>query len=362
VLRDVAFSGGLVDAIKAVAKVKKLAARDAPAHFFEVELRKVTRIKNDILLNEQAVRDYLAQVGPVEFDPKFELGAEIQKFLDSHNAGAPFAIELNDGHGRIYRPFRDEIKVTEKQADHLHSPEFFEIPGVDQGVAAVGWILHHSYFGAWARRFGIGGIRARLGNLQIGGSDFFAGHFVEPRFNQWCLGEIHVITNKLSPNGRRDDFEYSAHYDNFLTQISPKLSELTRICRQRSELRQKLKTANQYVQRARHALIAIRARNASQMVKKVAEWQCMDALKGLEQTAKARALTESERSVIYSEQSTLARELKRQVARHVRRDPFAGIGARRRKDVEGLVRLVFERIKNQKKAEDFARRVLQSFR
>jgi molecular chaperone HtpG len=362
VLRDAAFGGGLAEAIRAVAKTKKSVARDVPHHFFEVELRKVTRVKNDVLLNEDVVRNYLAQVGPVPFHPEFSLGAEIQEYLATFSTGASFAIELNDGRGMIYRPFRDEIQVTEKQRDHLHSPEFFKIPGVHEGVAAVGWILHHSYFGAWPRRFGIGGIRARLGNLQIGGSDFFTGQFVEPRFNQWCVAEVHVLTDKLVPNGRRDDFEYSSHYDNFLGQIAPKLSELSKICRERSELRQKLKTANQYVQRARQALIAIKARNASAIVRKVAEWQCSDSLKGLEHTAKARALSESERSLILSERSRLMLELQRHVARYVRRDPFATVAPRRRKDIEGLIRLVFERIKDQKKAEDFAKRVVRSFR
>jgi hypothetical protein len=55
-------------------------------------------------------------------------------------------------------------------------------------------------------------------------------------------------------------------------------------------------------------------------------------------------------------------ELQRHVARYVRRDPFATVAPRRRKDIEGLIRLVFERIKDQKKAEDFAKRVVRSFR
>lgn len=362
VLRDGAFAGGLVDAIRTVARRKKTVSRDARPHFFQVELRKVARVKNDVLLNESAVRDYLAQVGPVPFHPDFSLGQQIQGFLDDFKAATPFSIELNDGLGKIYRPFRDEIQITEKQADRLRSPEFFRIPGVSEGIAAAGWILHHSYFGAWSRRFGIGGIRARLGNLQIGGADFFAGQFVEPRFNQWCIGEVHVLSSSLIPNGRRDDFEFSAHYDNFLAQIAPRLINLTSMCRQQSELRQKLKTANQYVQRARHALMAMRARDAGLIVRKVSEWQCVDALKALAHTGKARALTDVERSLIGAEHARLSRDLERYIAKYARRNPFMVIGPRRRKDVEALVRVVFERIKNREKAEEFAKRVLLAFR
>ena len=362
VLRDTGFSGGLVGAIKSIARTTATAAGDLPPHFFQVELRKVARVKNDVLLNDEAVRDYVAQVGPVGFRPDFSVGSKIQDFLGKVGAGAPFAIELNDSRGLIYRPYRDELRITDKQEDSLHTPEFFEVPGLHEGTAAVGWILHHSYFGAWPRRSGIGGIRVRVGNIQIGNSDFFAGHFVEPRFNQWCVGEVHVVSNKLTPNGRRDDFEYSAHYDNLLGHMAPRLNELMRICRERSELRQKLKAANQFVQKARHSIVALRARNTSPIVRKVSEWQCLDALKGLEHAAKARALGGSEQSLIAAEHSRLKQELERQLVRHGRRDPFRTIGARRRNDVQALVRLVFERIRNQKKAEDFAKRLISAFR
>ena len=362
VLRDVDFGGGLLGAIKAIAKTTKANAGDLPSHFFQVELRKVARIKNDVLLNDEAVRDYVAQVAPVGFRPTFSFGSEIQDFLGEFGAGAPFDVELNDGHGVVYRPYQDELRITDKQSDSLRAPEFFKVPGLQDGTAAVGWILHHSYFGAWPRRSGIGGIRVRVGNIQIGGSDFFAGHFVEPRFNQWCVGEVHVVSDKLTPNGRRDDFEYSAHYENLLGHMAPRLNELMRICRERSELRQKLKAANQYVQKAKHSIIALRGRSASPIVRKVSEWQCLDALKGLEHAAKARALAQSERSLIEAEHSRLKEELARQIARYGGRDPLRTIGTRRRKDVESLVRLVFERIRNQKKAEDFARRLISAFK
>jgi molecular chaperone HtpG len=362
VLRDSGFAGGLVDVVKAVAKTNMRPGGDYPPHFFQVELRKVARVKNDILLNEEAIREYIGQVGPVGFDPTFSLGLDISRHLARFGAGEAFTIELNDGRGPIYRPFHDKIQVTEKQSDRLHSPEFFQVPGLHEGTAAVGWILHHSYFGAWPKRFGIGGIRTRVGNIQIGGADFFAPYFIESRFNQWCVGELHVVTNKLMPNGRRDDFEYSPHYENFLANISPRLNELTRLCRERSELRQRLKIANQHVQRARHSITALKARSATPIVRKVSEWQCVEALRGLDKTAKARELGEAERRLIANEHTRLNHELQKYVSRYSGRDPFRALSTAKRKDIEPIVRLVFERIRNQKKAEDLARRILQAFR
>jgi hypothetical protein len=360
VLRDGSFAGGLGEAIREVAKIRKVQPKNEPPNFFEVQLRKVQRVKNDVLLNEDVVRGYLAQVAPVPFHPEFSPGQEIQAYLDRTNIGAPFNIELNDGKGRIYRPFLNDMPVSEKQADRLHTPKFFELPGLNEGVAAVGWIVQHSYFGAWSRKLGIGGLRVRLGNLQIGAADLLSPHFIEPRFNQWAVGEVHVISDRLVPNGRRDDFEHSSHYDNFIAQLAPRLSEITRLCREKSELRQKLKSANQYVQRARHALLALKSRTSSPIVRKVAEWQAKEALVGLERTLKSRALLADEKELVAAEVFRLSRDLERLTSRRGR-DPLAGIPTRRRADAEALVQLVFEKLKNPKKAEQFARRLIQAF-
>jgi len=51
-----------------------------------------------------------------------------------------------------------------------HFPEL-NIPGADGTTAAVGWILHHSYFGAFPKNSPIKGLRLRSGNMQIGEAD-----------------------------------------------------------------------------------------------------------------------------------------------------------------------------------------------
>lgn len=362
VLRDGAFDGGLVEVVQAIAQKASIARGDYPPHFFQVELRKVARVKNDLLLNEEAVRDYISQVGPVGFHPKFSFGSEIAKHLIKFQVGDSISIELNDGLGQIYRPHCDEFRVTEKQSDRLHSLEFFEVPGSSEGVAAVGWVFHHSYFGALPRKAGIGGIRGRVGNIQVGGVDLFSSLFVEPRFNQWCTGEVHVLTDKLLPNGRRDDFEYSAHYENLRSHLAPRLAALMKICRERSDLRQRLKAANLHVQKARHCLSALRARESGAIGRKVAEWQCTEALKALEKAASAKVLGPDERAAIVGEHERLNRDLKRYADKFARRSPFRTVPRRRRSDVEELVRVIFDRIKSRKKAEDLAKRVLNAFR
>ena len=61
---------------------RELSSRTWPARFFEVELKGVIRYRDDRLLNEEAVSNYLAQVGPVAFRPEFEFGGQIRSFLE----------------------------------------------------------------------------------------------------------------------------------------------------------------------------------------------------------------------------------------------------------------------------------------
>src|SRR5207302_3501263 len=68
-LRTESSSKQLTATIQEVARVSTLSGDVWPRHFFEVELRRVVRIKNDILLNPEVVAAYLAQVSPVPFKP-----------------------------------------------------------------------------------------------------------------------------------------------------------------------------------------------------------------------------------------------------------------------------------------------------
>ena len=75
------------------------------------------------------------------------------------------------------------------------------------------------------------GLRFRSGNVQVGDNSLLEELFSEPRFNAWSIGEIHVLDQRIIPNGRRDQFEQSVHYDNLLNQLAPFARELSRRCR-----------------------------------------------------------------------------------------------------------------------------------
>jgi hypothetical protein len=248
----------LQTAVSEIATVNRTTAVSRPKRFFEVELRKIVRIKNDILLNPEAIHAYLSQVAPVPFQKEFEYAERIEKFLSKHGVGEPVELIINRTTA-VRRPHQQYFELRPKITDRFHGIQFFEIPGTDAGIDVVGWILDHSYLGAFPRNLHIGGLRLRTGNLQVGESDILADLFTEPRFNSWSVGEFHIINDKLLPNGRRDDFEHSAAYVNVQSHIAKFAADISKICRTRSASRNLIKSTAQKLQKIEKDLATLRA-------------------------------------------------------------------------------------------------------
>lgn len=240
-MRDVNYTGNLTDIIREVVSYSDKPADDKAERFFEVEMRKVTRLKNDLLMNEQAIRSYLSQVAPVPFHPDFSFGPSIQAFLTECGIQPPIRIELNDNVGPIYHRIRNTIEFNPNIKDSLSDIEFLEIIGDDGELAAFGWIADHNYMGAVPKRLGLGGIRLRAGNIQVGDELLLAPLYSEPRFANWTIGDIHVSSKKMIPNARRDDFEHTVQYSWLLSELSARVGELAHRIRTRSQQRQSLR-------------------------------------------------------------------------------------------------------------------------
>ena len=237
----------LQTAVAEIVTVNRSATGPWPARFFEIELRKVLRIKNDVLLNSDAVYEYLSQVAPVKFRQNFDYGYRIDEFLHKHGVGDGIELAIN-GNISVQRPHQTTFAPTPNLNDNFSEIEFFEIPGVD-GLDAVGWVLHDAYLGALPKKLNFGGLRLRLGNIQVGENDIVASLFAEPRFNSWCVGEFHIVNKKILPNGRRDNFEHSVHYVNFQSHISKIATQLSRTCRACSGTRNSIKATMQNLQK-----------------------------------------------------------------------------------------------------------------
>ncbi len=241
ILRSNGFTGDLSDVVREVTTIAgtKIAASEPP--FFEVQLDKVIRLKNDILLNEQEVEHYLSQVAPIPFHPNFSFGQKIEEFLSQHVQRQSFKIFVGESEQNLTRPFSDRFFVTDTKDDHFTDVEFVTADGLDGSTAAVGWVLHHGYIGAIWKQSELRGLRARCGDMQIGGHDVFQEAFPEARFNSWTVGELHVLDGRIVPNGRRDNFEQDGHFYNLLNQLTPVGREVAKRCRSSSISRNALK-------------------------------------------------------------------------------------------------------------------------
>jgi molecular chaperone HtpG len=240
-LRD-ARDASLADIIGEIVTLDTVSVQDPGAHFFEVELRDMIRHRNDVLLNEATVMDYLGQVGPVPFSPKFSRASRIQQFLGEFGTGKTYAVTINGQ--PVFRPHADSCEVRLRVETKFTDLETFQIPAVSDGIDAIGWILHSEYLGAIPEKPGIKGLRLRIGNMQIGDSRLFDSVFPEPRFNSWAVGECHIISNRLIPNGRRDDLEQNTHYANLVNNLIPRAKGIAKACRENSAKRARQTDAN----------------------------------------------------------------------------------------------------------------------
>jgi molecular chaperone HtpG len=243
-IRDKSFQGGLSELIESAVTETKLPSAEYPERFFEVEIRKVARLRNDILLNEELIRDYLSQVAPVPFSADFSYGPQVQDYLEKHGVREPINIMIDDGKGPVVHRMRDHFPVGEDVFDKVRGVEFVEYEGTDGEVAAIGWICDHSYSGSLPKKQGLGGIRLRAGNIQVGDGTILSEFFPEARFAGWVIGEIHILSSKILPNGRRDEFEPSVHYSQLQGQFTLEAKKLTQCIRERSQKRNRLRSVH----------------------------------------------------------------------------------------------------------------------
>lgn len=249
----------LEDVVRSVVTVRRdRATEQAEPHFFEVHLDGVVRLWNDRLLNVDGVSNYLAQVCPVPFSKDLSFASQIEEHLGRHLPPRRFQIHLNGASEPLYRPHGAEFHVSATKRDRFVACQLLEVPGLDGQPAAAGWILHHNYLGAIRATPQISGLRARVGEMQVGDSDIFITSFPESRFNSWSVGELHVLDDRIVPNGRRDNFEQNAAYGALINQLIPLCRELARRCRTSSMSRSRIQRFEKEEKQAKALLRSVR--------------------------------------------------------------------------------------------------------
>ena len=223
-------------------KVEVLDESDCLDHFFKVELDGVSRHAAGVLLNIEAVRGYISEVCPVPLSPDFPFFRHVSEIFPLQQSPYSLRVTLVGEEQPIQRQYGSAIALAGNKEDCFSEFEEVRVPSIDgKGDAAVGWIAHSSYLGAIPKGNRIRGIKARVGNIQVGGERVFDHLFEEERFNRWCVGEVHILDSRIIPNGRRDYFERDPHLRNLENHLAPIFGQITARCRTASSARNKEK-------------------------------------------------------------------------------------------------------------------------
>ena len=211
---------------------------NAPGNFFEVQIDGVTRPAAGALLNRERVASYVSQVCSVPFSTEFPFERDVEQILKDRVHAPRLSVHLDGAMEPVKRPHRENLAARSQRQDSYGDLERIEIPKMDarssDDLLAVGWIAHSSYYGALPRIGQVRGVRARIRNFQIGDERVFEHLFTEPRFNQWCVAEVHILDPRLRPNGRRDYFEPGPHLRHLENQLVGVCRRLEKQCRRAS--------------------------------------------------------------------------------------------------------------------------------
>ena len=222
--------------------VEILDEADYPEHFFRVELDGVSRHASGMLLNREAVRGYISEVCPVPLAQAFPFCKQTQEIFPPQQSPYSLRVTLDGEEQPVHRQYASTITLAGNKEDHFREFEEVHVPSIDgRGDAAVGWIAHSSYLGAIPKGNRIRGIRARIGNIQVGDERVFDHLFEEERFNRWCVGEVHILDPRIIPNSRRDYFELEPHLRNLENHLAPIFRVIAARCRSASSNRNREK-------------------------------------------------------------------------------------------------------------------------
>lgn len=210
-------------------------------HYFVVEMENVSGSSD--LLNIDAAKSYISQVAPVSYQTRrFIYISQLKEYLSNKGYSLKefpiFVGEEEMDLEPVYKPNKSRFKAdrNKKTVDEISSMEYFDVT-IDGELYALGWYGNCGWYGFLSERE-LSGFRVRKGNILIGDSRTLNGIFKESRFNGWTQGEIFIVTDKLVPNARRDDFEQNEAYYQFMGALSNGVAiEIARAIREASQTR-----------------------------------------------------------------------------------------------------------------------------
>lgn len=210
-------------------------------HYFYVELFDVSGFSD--LLNIDSAKSYISQIAPLPYKSrKFVYSPDLHRFLNENGYEIEefpiFVGETGDQLEPVYKPNRHRYHSdrNKKKNDEILSLRTFRVEIADE-LFALGWYGVCNWLGSLSEHE-ISGIRVRKGNILIGDNHTLNSIFKEARFNGWTQGELFIVTDKLIPNARRDDFEQNEAYYDLIRVLQEGIgAEITKAIREASALR-----------------------------------------------------------------------------------------------------------------------------
>jgi hypothetical protein len=362
ILRSNDFKGDLAELVHETVTYRIIASTEVSKHFFEVELQGIVRHKNDALLDADVIYAYLSQVAPVPFAPDFSYGEAIKARLAPYVALGNLHIQVSDLPEPVYRPHRNTLEIRAGAVDAFTDLEFLEVPGDTTNLAVVGWILHHGYLGAIPPRVGVGGLRFRSGNIQVGSSNILEEIFPEPRFNAWSVGELHVLDPQLMPNGRRDHFEQNIHFHNVVNRVSPIARTITHRARISSIHRKCLRDIELQRDAAREKLTIIKQGSLGRAERERFAHDIRKCLDLMEHLASRTFLTGKEQRTAQGSIARLRDDLEKLLAANPVPSSLAKLSKAKRETYQSMFAMIYECAPNQNIAKAIVDRMLRRLR
>ena len=141
---------GLVELIQSIVQASRVEIGNYPERFFEVELKEIIRLRSDKLLSPNAIAEYLSPSGArASFRRRSSSAPQITSALRNHVNLGSLQIRIDGSDEPVYRPHRDTFTCEDKPAITFNSVDVIKIPAVNGDIAAIGWVLHHDYEGAF---------------------------------------------------------------------------------------------------------------------------------------------------------------------------------------------------------------------
>lgn len=192
-------------------------------HYLCVEMKGVNEFSD--LLDIEAAKSYISQVAPLPYATRYFIyTSQLKVFLNNNGYSIEeFPIFVGEDEmdlEPIYKPNKSRFRSdrAKRTVDEITSMSYFDIT-IDGEKYALGWYGNCGWYGFISDKE-LSGFRVRKGNILIGDSKTMNAVFKEARFNGWTQGEIFIVTDKLIPNARRDDFEQNGAYYKLIEALS----------------------------------------------------------------------------------------------------------------------------------------------